>query len=378
MSGIYIHFPFCKKKCIYCNFFSIATSKLKEKYLAALLKEVDLQKNYLNSEKIHTIYFGGGTPSLMSIDEVCKIIEYVKNVFCVLPDSEITLEANPDDLSVDYVSALANSPVNRVSVGVQSFINDELNYLGRIHSAVQSMESIHLLKKNGITNISLDLIYGITSGNEGMKNIERNLQDFFELDIPHLSAYALTVEPQTIFSNHISKNKKIPVDEDSIIEQFGYIMQQMNAHGYLHYEISNFCKDGYFSKHNTSYWQGKKYLGLGTSAHSFNIKSRQWNISSIEKYMDNINQNVNPCEMEILSQTEQLNDYILTSLRTMWGCDLTYIKSNFNENYYQNILLESDKYILKEYMRKSNNILYLTEKGKIFADKISSDLFAVS
>ena len=376
MAGIYIHFPFCKKKCSYCNFFSIASLKYRQLYFESLLKEIELQKDYLENEFIETVYFGGGTPSLMSDAEINMIFEKLSKYFKITADAEITIETNPDNLSFEYFQKLKNTPINRISIGVQSFIDEELEYLGRIHNAKKSLQSIEDALNAGFQNISIDLIYGIPVKQTIPSGWEKNLETIFNYNVPHISAYALTVEPRTILDYNIINKKVQPVSEDLFIEQYNFMIEKMKEQNYIQYEISNFCKKDFFSKHNTSYWQGKKYLGLGPSAHSFNIASRQWNVASITQYSQSLQLNCVPCEKEILSIEKKYNEYVLTSLRTMWGCDLNFISSNFGEKYYQLILQESQKYLESGDLIIKNNILFLTETGKLLADRITSSLFA--
>jgi len=376
MAGIYIHFPFCKKKCNYCNFFSVVSSKYRNLFVDALLKEIILQKDYLENETIQTIYFGGGTPSLLNKNEINKIFDQLNKYFRIDKNAEITLEVNPDNLTQIYVNEIKYSPVNRISIGIQSFLNEELKYLGRIHDAEQSLNSLKYLQDEGFENISIDLIYGIPSEkNNHTTNWEKNLETAFTSNIPHISAYSLTVEPNTILDSLINKGKYEPVDEHTSAEHFEILMKSMREHNYIHYEISNFCKEGFYSKHNSNYWLQKKYLGLGPSAHSYNKISRQWNIASISKYIDSLNNKTVPFEKEILSETTKYNEYILTSLRTIWGCDINFIKSNFDKIFYQLLLKESEKYFQNNFLFFKGNKIFLTDSGKLFADKISSDLF---
>ena len=376
MAGIYIHFPFCKKKCNYCNFFSVASSKFRELFIDALLKEIVLQKDYLENETIQTIYFGGGTPSLLNKNELNRIFDQLNKYFRIDNNAEITLETNPDNLTKPYVNDIKHFPVNRISIGIQSFFDEELKYLGRIHNAEQSFNSLKYLQNEGFENLSIDLIYGIP--NEKNNNLaiwKKNLDIAFSLHIPHISAYSLTVEPHTILESLINTGKSKPVDEQISAEHFEKLIKSMREHNFIHYEISNFCKEGFYSKHNSAYWLQKKYLGLGPSAHSYNKISRQWNIASISKYIDSLAKEIVPFEKEILSATKKYNEYILTSLRTIWGCDIDYIKSNFGETFNNLLLKESKQYFQNNFLTLSEKKILLTDRGKLFADKISSDLF---
>jgi|AntAceMinimDraft_17_1070374.scaffolds.fasta_scaffold00901_3 oxygen-independent coproporphyrinogen-3 oxidase len=377
MAGIYIHIPFCKKKCNYCNFFSVTSLKNKPEFIDALLKEIEIQKNYLNKEIIKTIYFGGGTPSLLSQDEINKIIDKLYKYHTIDKDAEITLEANPDDLTKNKIKKLKNTPVNRLSIGVQSFFDYDLTFLGRIHNAKQSYNAIKYSQDAGFDNLNIDLIYSIP--NLSNKNWKENLNISFSLQIPHISAYNLTIEEKTLLYILIKKSKIRPVSEQQSIEQYKILLKLMKKNNYIHYEISNFCKKDHFSKHNTNYWLHKKYLGLGPCAHSFNIISRQWNIANISKYMQSIQNKTITFEKEILSLNQQYNEYILTLLRTMWGCDIDFIKNTYGKKYYNNFLKESLQYIKNNppQVNRIKNTFFLTQNGKLFADKIASDLFVI-
>lgn len=373
MAGIYLHIPFCKQKCHYCNFYSVASIKNKDQLFNALLKEIELQKNYLGDEKVETIYFGGGTPSLLSNDEINKVLSEISRYFQIADHPEITLEANPDDLNNSYLKSLRNTSINRLSIGVQSFFEDDLKYLNRIHSAEQAINSIEEAQDKGFHNLSIDLIYGIPTLSK--LKWQENLEIFFDLNLPHLSAYALTVEPKTALAILIKKKKTYPVAEDRIVEHFDLLMNLMTSNHFTHYEISNFCKENYFSEHNKSYWFGKKYLGIGPSSHSFNEKSRQWNISNINKYIEEINKNIIPFETEVLSVDQKYNEYILISLRTIWGIDLNSILKKFGEQYNLHFINNVKRFVDEEKISIIDDKYCLTNAGKIFADGISSDLF---
>jgi len=375
MAGIYIHIPFCKQKCHYCNFFSQASLKYKDAFVKALLSEIDLKKNYLNDNMVKTIYFGGGTPSLYDADTIQLIIDRIMIVFDVQKDVEITLESNPDDLTKERLNSLAETSVNRLSIGVQSFFDDDLHYLHRVHNSGQAYQAIVNAQNTGFSNLSIDLIYGIP-GLTAEKWI-KNIRQLFELQIPHISAYALTVEPKTALFFLIGKNKYDSPDEQLTIEHFEILMTLMKENDYLHYEISNFCKDGYFSKHNMNYWSGVPYLGLGPSAHSFNGYSRQWNKSNVSSYISGVlEKGTVQFEKEILTKTQQYNEYILTGLRTIWGCDIKRIES-FGERYKNHIISVIQSPLSKGLMVKKQDHLFLTEKGKLFADRLAADLFII-
>ena len=373
MTGIYIHIPFCRQKCNYCNFFSIASIKYKSDFIKALLKEIELQKNYFINNKVSTIYFGGGTPSMLSVSEISSILNKINQLFLIEKEAEITLEANPDDLTLEKIAELKNSPVNRISVGIQSFNDEDLKYLNRKHNSEQAKKSIFRLKEFGFENIGIDLIYGIPTLTE--KKWEQNLDNFFSMEIPHLSAYSLTIEKKTILDNLIKKGKTENVSESQSIEHFKYLLNRMEENNFVHYEISNFSLSGRHSKHNSIYWTGGKYLGLGPSAHSFNGNSRQWNVANLSKYIQSINNGVIPAEIEILNTDQKYNEYIMTSLRTILGCNKNFIKENFGEKYLDHFIKLSKKYLKNRTLILKDDKYVLSKSGKLFADGIASDLF---
>ncbi len=372
MAGIYIHIPFCKQKCHYCNFFSVASSKNKAEFIGALKKEIKLQKNYLKNEEVKTVYFGGGTPSLLSVFEIENIFEELNKYHNISKNAEITLEANPDDLNTKKIQSLSKSIVNRLSIGVQSFFNDDLKYLNRVHQSEQALCAIKQSQDAGFKNISIDLIYGIpTLSNEKW---QKNLNLFFNLNLAHLSAYSLTVEPKTALETLIRKKKIPPIKEAESIIHFEELITQTEAHGFIHYEISNFSKEGYYSKHNSSYWLGGNYLGLGPSAHSYNGVSRQWNVSQISKYILNTKGEA-IFEKEILSKTQQFNEYVMTSIRTVWGCNLEHIKNTYGKSFYEHLARSASKHITEQRIKQKGSVLSLTRLGKLYADGIAADLF---
>lgn len=373
MSGIYIHIPFCRQKCHYCNFFSIATEKYHTEFREALLKEIRLQKKYLENEQITSVYFGGGTPSLLSPDRIDEIISAIRQDYIVSEDAEITLEANPDDLNPGILKDFRNAGVNRLSIGIQSFYDDDLVYLNRIHTAKRASESLDEARKAGFSNISIDLIYGIPGLSD--EKWTGNLKQAYESGVPHISAYALTVEPKTALDVLIRKKKLMGTDEEQIVRQFRILMESMKKNGFVHYEISNFCKDSLFSRHNSLYWNGTHYLGLGPSAHSFNGHSRQWNIANMQTYLDKVNRNEIFYETEELTGIQKYNEYIMVSLRTMWGCDSSKISSDFGAEQASRFIEQASVFIQQGKMIEKEGIYYLTDEGKLFADGIASDLF---
>jgi putative oxygen-independent coproporphyrinogen III oxidase len=374
MAGIYLHIPFCRHKCNYCNFYSLASTRHLAGITHALVCELEQQKNYLGGQKIETIYFGGGTPSLLAVEDIETILNAVNTNFQVEPGAEITLEANPDDLTPGKLIALKAAGVNRLSIGIQSFRQEDLDFLSRTHSAARLTQCINDARHAGFYNLSIDLIYGIpTLSDQGW--IE-NLEKTFSFEIPHISAYSLTIEDKTSLEFMIRKGKMKPVDENMSLSQYHILCRMMKDNGYDHYEISNFCRPGAYSRHNTAYWQGTHYLGIGPSAHSYNGMSRQWNIANISKYMETTASGKVAFELEILSPATQLNEYIMTSLRTMWGCDLVHVKQKSGAENAEKLLLGALPYIEENKMVYQNGKLILTPEGRLFADGISAALFS--
>jgi len=368
MSGIYIHIPFCKQACHYCNFHFATSLRYKDELLSALKKEIEIQKNYLLSGEIETIYIGGGTPSLLTIVELQSVFDKIREQFVVREDTEITLEANPDDINEEMLRGWKQIGVNRLSIGVQSFFDDDLLWMNRAHNAEQAIGNLQLAKKY-FENITADLIYG----SPGLTNEKwkKNVEQMIALDIPHLSCYALTAEPRTPLYKMIRDKQREDIDPSRQSEQFLLLMEWLEKAGYEHYEISNFAKPGMRSRHNSSYWSGKKYLGLGPSAHSYNGQSRQWNISNNQSYIESIKKNTIPFEKEELTETQKINEYIMTSLRTVEGLDLNNVSGAASDE----LLASSQSYIDNGLMIFKNNSLVLTREGKLLADGIASALF---
>lgn len=377
MAGIYIHIPFCRQACHYCDFHFSTSLKNKDAFLYSLKKEIVVRKSYLGigseAEKIESVYFGGGTPSILSQKELLAVFDVLNGNFQIEANAEITLEANPDDLSKEKIKELSNTPVNRLSVGIQSFSDEDLRFLNRIHTSSDAISSVKNLQDAGFSNITIDLIYGIQTLTDlqWRKNIEKALS----LDIQHISSYCLTVEPKTALYKFISSGKIKNIDDEKGAAQFEIFMNEMEENGFIQYEISNFGKKGFFSKHNSSYWMGKKYLGLGPSAHSYNGDSRQWNISSNAAYIQSISTGKDFFEIEALTPVQKFNEYIMTSLRTMWGIDLDFVKKTFSDKITSSLLIELDKARQKGFVTDSNHAIILTRKGKFFADKVAGDLF---
>jgi oxygen-independent coproporphyrinogen III oxidase len=373
MAGIYIHIPFCRRKCHYCNFYSVASPKYRKEFTDAVMDEIFLRKDYLEGEDIQTVYFGGGTPSFLEFEGILKILDVLHNSFSFREVREITLEANPDDLNPSILKEYKKAGINRLSIGIQSFFDEDLRYLNRVHSASRASEAIREAREAGFENLSIDLIFGIpTLSND---NWEKNLEKAFALDIPHISAYSLTVEPGTALDVLIRKGKTTAPDEERSVEHFRLLMEKMKQHGYEHYEISNFCTPGRYSLHNSQYWNGRHYLGLGPSAHSYNGHSRQWNIGSIIEYADQIRRGDIFYEAEELTPEQHFNEYVMVSLRTMWGCDTGVIRERFGENRVEYFSSRAKKYIGEGKMQEKLGIYTLTDEGKLFADGIAGDLF---
>ena len=381
MAGIYIHIPFCKSKCAYCNFFSLASESKINDYVEALKKEIVLRKNYLGGETVKTIYFGGGTPSLLSVKNIEEILELLNKNYEIVSSPEITLEINPDTIDREKMSSLKQIGVNRMSVGIQSFDDEDLRYLGRRHDSRHAMQVLEDLKQTDFEKITLDLIYGMPTLTEEKWN--KNLDIFFSTGITHLSAYALTVEPKTILGQRIEKGELQSVSEEETIRHYNILVERTKENGFEHYEISNFAKEGFRSQHNSIYWRDEKYLGLGPSAHSYDGNSRQWNISNLTKYIQLVGgaetQRHRDAELfyekEILSTEDKFNEYVMTSLRTSWGCDIEKIERDYGKSYAHHFLKNIKKYLENGEMLKENNTYSLSEEGKLFADGIAADLF---
>ena len=374
MSGIYIHIPFCKKACHYCNFHFSTSLKLKKPMLDAIKKELELRSGYLDNEIVETVYFGGGTPSILDTGDLMEIWDIVQKNYSLSRDLEVTLEANPDDLNLEKLKNLKDyTPINRFSIGIQSFHEADLQYMNRAHQSKEAFFCIENALKVGFNNLSVDLIYGTPTMND--EQWKYNLNTIFDFGIPHLSSYALTVEPKTALEHLIKKKKTVPVEEDHSARQFEILVESTSSKGYEHYEISNFCIPPHYSKHNTSYWLGKKYLGIGPSAHSFNGTSRQWNIANNAKYIEGYESNQPLFEMEELSEKEQFNEYIMTGLRTKFGIDLNLINQKWGRIIPNNFFDKIDSLSENELIIKKVEICTLSNQGKIISDSIIAELF---
>ena len=372
MAGIYIHIPFCKQACHYCDFHFSTSLKKKDEMVLAIAKEVVMRKNEFENDLIETIYFGGGTPSILQIADLRFLIDEVYKHYKVSENPEITIEANPDDLSENRIIELSNTRINRLSIGIQSFFEEDLQLMNRAHNSAEAKKCLEIATRY-FDNISVDLIYGTP----GMSNERwlRNIQIALDLNIPHISSYALTVEPKTALHKFI-KDGIMPQPDDTVAhEQFLMLVDTLEKNNFIHYELSNFGKENYFSRNNSAYWLGKKYIGIGPSAHSYDGKNRSWNVSNNAIYLKSISENILPSEIEILSKTDQYNEYIMTGLRTIWGVSLDKIENEFGEKYGNYLMQNAQKHLDNAKLILENNILRTTRKGKFFCDGIASDLF---
>jgi len=374
LAGIYIHIPFCKQSCSYCDFHFSISLKYKTDLVKALVLEIENRKHQLTSE-INTIYFGGGTPSLLNDDELKLIIDAVHQNYNVASNIELTLECNPDDLSKNKLKELKNAGVNRLSIGVQSFDNEELQFFNRAHNSSQAESSIKRSQDVGFENITIDLIYGSPLLTD--KIWLENLQKVNDLEVPHLSAYGLTVEPKTKLDHQIKTGQFPILDDDKMIAQFKVLVQKTKEFGFTQYEVSSFGKKGFYSQHNSNYWKGVEYLGFGPSAHSYIGEKRIWNVSNNIKYIKALNTAGIYFEEETIDEKTAFNEYVLTRLRTIWGIDLDFIKNNFNEEINTHFQKEIQQYSKSSYLQTEKDKITLTKEGIFIADKITSDLFYV-
>ncbi|MDT8400488.1 MAG: radical SAM family heme chaperone HemW [Bacteroidales bacterium] len=372
MAGIYIHIPFCKKKCHYCDFYKTLDTGMAGRYLNALAKEMVLQKDYLEKNEVKTVYLGGGTPSVLTAAQIRDILEKLDNVFGISESAEITMEANPDDISRVYARDLKKAGINRISLGIQSWDDNILKFLNRRHSAAMAEEALDDIIASGIENISADIIYGIPGMTQ--KQWKEGLQKTLNMDIKHLSAYHLTIEKATVFGKMKKAGEIKEIHEGESEKQFNVLTETCRKQGFIQYEISNFCRDGYFSVHNTNYWRQEPYLGLGPSAHSYNGDSRQWNVADLQTYLKSLDQDKIPGTVEILTMKDRYNEYIMTSLRTMWGINLDLVEEKINKesrDYLNNLATRFVKYGM---ITKKGNQLVLTDQGKMISDNIISEL----
>ena len=375
MSGIYIHIPFCKQACHYCDFHFSTNLKKKEEMVLALAKEIQLRKSEFQDEIVETIYFGGGTPSILSIEDLRFLIDTVYRNYRVVENPEITVEANPDDLAENRIIELSKNKVNRLSIGIQSFFEDDLQLMNRAHNVEEAKKCLEIATQY-FDNISIDLIYGVPemSNEKWLQNIETALS----FGVPHISSYALTVEPKTALHSFIQKGIIPQPDDEVAQEHFQILVDKLSESGFIHYELSNFGKENYFSKNNSSYWLGKKYIGIGPSAHSYDGKNRGWNVSNNSLYIKSIQENKLPIEIETLTKTDRYNEYIMTGLRTIWGVSLERVEQEFGKTYLDYLNRQAAKFIEDHLLFVDDNILRTTKKGKFLSDGIASDLFLLN
>lgn len=375
MAGIYLHIPFCKRRCIYCDFFSTTQSEKKQAYIDALCQEVEKRKGYLNGEPIETIYFGGGTPSQLDKEDFEKVFSYIYKMYDVAPDTEITLEANPDDLTPAYISMLRTLPFNRISMGIQTFNEQTLKLLQRRHTADQAIRAFQDCRTAGFNNISIDLMYGLPG--ETLTTWEYDLQQALQMRPEHISAYHLIYEEGTVLWKLREQHKVAEANEDLSVSLFSTLIDKLTNAGYDHYEISNFSLPGLYSRHNSSYWTGKKYLGCGPSAHSYNGTSRQWNIASLDEYIKGMLEEKPTFEIEELDLYTRYNDFIITRIRTEWGMPIHQLQSEFGEKLYQYCLRMAKPHLEQGTLEIANGTLRLTRKGIFISDGIMSDMLWV-
>lgn len=371
MAGIYIHIPFCKKLCFYCDFYHVITPENNSQFIEALLKEATYRKEYTGEDPISTIYLGGGTPSVFSVKDIEQIINHLRKLFRIEDGCEVTIELNPDDVNPDYLKGIKDTGINRISLGVQSWRDKDLKMLNRRHDSAQAAAALRDIFSEGFENVTIDLIYGIPG--MSISEWESNLDMTFSFGIKHLSAYHLTIETGTVFGKMKEKGLLTEIEEDESTALFNILIEKAEAAGFIHYEISNFGKPGYFSKHNSNYWKQVNYLGLGPSAHSFNGYSRQWNVSDLKGYIKAINSGKPFFESEELDTKARFNEYIMTSLRTMWGIDLDYVEKMFEKEGYDYVVNLSGKYKAYGLMRQDKKNLVLTNQGKMISDNIISE-----
>ena len=373
MSGVYLHIPFCKKACHYCDFHFSTSMQTKDLMIKSMVKEIDVHCNFTDTA-IETIYFGGGTPSILGIQDIDTLLNKIKKTFLVVNEPEITFEANPDDLTSEKLRELKNAGINRLSIGIQSFHDDDLLLMNRAHSCDQAINSIKLAQEEGFSNISIDLIYGLPG--LSASNWSANIQNAIDLNVQHISAYCLTIEKKTVFYNWYESNKIILPDDQQTLDQFVVLTDLLVANGFEHYEISNFGKQGYYSKHNSNYWLQEKYLGIGPSAHSFNGQSRMWNVRNNNQYIKAIAEKTTFYDQETLTPRDHFNEYILTRLRTKWGINKAELKDR-HQTYYAILKKQMKKWLDQKMVLENDTFFVLSPSGKFIADRIISDLFII-
>lgn len=375
MAGIYLHIPFCARRCLYCDFFSNTDKKWKEKYVEALIGELELRRDYLGGERVETVYFGGGTPSQLSAEAFERIFEQLYRLYDLSGCTEITLEANPDDLSEAYVQALRRLPFNRLSMGVQSFKDEDLRFLNRRHTARQAVNVVKRCQDAGFANISIDLMYGLPR--QTVAEWEGNLEAALALGVQHISAYHLIYEEGTALHRLKEAGRVKPVSEETSVAMFSLLIDRLTAAGFVHYEISNFGREHFFSRHNSSYWTGRKYLGAGASAHSFDGASRQWNVASLPEYIEGIERGRPVVELEQLDRNTSYNEFIITGLRTMWGINLRMLERDFGHSLYIYAMRQAKPYVERGLLELKEDTLRLTREGIFVSDGVMSDLLYI-
>jgi len=375
LAGIYIHIPFCRKKCYYCDFFKSTDLSLKARLLVGLKKELESRVDEYSSEEINTIYFGGGTPSVLLIDELNELLNVIYENYRVSGNAEITLEANPDDLTQASLSSLKQIGFNRLSMGVQSFSESDLKLMNRRHSVLQAIQSVGWAKEAGFSNISIDLIYGLP--NQTLDEWENNVRSAVNLNVEHISAYNLTYHEGTVFYRQLKKGILKELPDELSLQQFESLIRILKEDGFEQYEISNFCKPGFYSQHNSSYWKSKKYLGIGPSAHSYDLVSRSWNVSSIARYLDGLENNQAYFETEILTEQDRYNDFIITGLRTIWGISGEFIQNTFPLHYFTHFQKYKEKYIQSGHLLSTEGKVFISPEGLFISDKIMADFMIV-
>lgn len=373
MAGIYVHIPFCKSRCIYCGFFSTVLLGLRSQYVDAVCKEISIQKNYLDTDNIQTIYFGGGTPSQLQLEKIEQILDKIYNTFTILKEPEITIEINPDDITEHYTEGLRKLPINRISLGIQTFKDQTLHFTNRRHTSQKAIEAVKMLQENGFTNISIDMMFGFP--NQTMEEWEKDINQALLLKIQHISAYSLMYEEGTKLYNLLHNNKIQEIDENLSLAMYQTLMTRLKEAGFDHYEISNFSLPGYYSRHNSSYWDSSTYLGIGAGAHSFNGTLRKWNVNDIRIYIDGINNNKTISEYETLTTEQKFNEMVMTRLRTANGLNLNIIQNIFGDSFYNHLTNAAKPYYNNGLLQEEKNIMKLTNKGIYVSNDIISSLF---
>lgn len=374
MSGVYIHIPFCRSRCIYCGFYSTTHAELRRAYVDALCREMDLRRNYLQ-DNVRTVYLGGGTPSVLDGEELSRLFHYINKVYDVDPQAEVTIECNPDDVTPDFAALLSRLPVNRVSMGAQTFSDKRLKFLNRRHDAAEVGRAVALLRAASIGNISLDLMFGFPG--ETLAEWESDIEKALLLDVEHISAYSLMYEEGTALYRMLEQNRVEEVDEEQSLAMYETLVNHLASAGYEHYEISNFARRGFRSRHNSSYWQRVPYIGLGASAHSFDLRSRQWNVADVKTYISEIGKGNVPMEREELDKTTMFNDIVTTVMRTCEGIDLDMISSDFGAAFHRQLLDNAQPHITSGLAEVKDGHLRLTRKGIFVSDMVMSDLVMV-